>query len=572
MKGVLVLRMLLVLVAVLAFSACTVTQKPQTIEAPTSDAPPIQEPTGEPAEPTLDRGAAEPTEEHEPNEGEAKEPVPVLEPAEFVLSDLEIDPNDVTIGDTSQISVNVVNVGEETGSYEVTLNVNGQTIDTTTVSLRGGEAQTVYFTYRTETGTESREYEIGVGDMSDTLTAMDPLSIYEGYVFGFVDGSDPLEPLWSEKIGAFIPRHDDTREQLTLDETFTVAAGEEVVFENQIVWVRPNRRQDIEVYGTLLVKDSILFWDQTEHQQTRLRIKDGGQLRIEDSYVFQSNSFWLNWEYESGSTIYLDGFVGQPWTSIHGSVDYTAINYSTVSISFQESTNDSVVEISDAHHVWVELIPSDGRYDITFPEKRQWVDWQLPSMWPNTTVAITHSYLYERDISLTNNTHVTVSDTPSGFGLGWGISKISPGFVDCELRGLGNPEDDEGVFYEYMVWDLPCNNSSLTVKNSLLQRVWPVTWGQVHLKIYDSNLVDPRNFGGPATMEIYDSTIDFIAAYQGGRVYIENSMIRYDIEVKDPGSTIYSYGVSRRDEDIDNRTIEVNGGVYTELESPGPPW
>lgn len=398
------------------------------------------------------------------------------------------------------------------------------------------------------------------------------MAIYEGGVFDFVDGSDPLEPVWNMEAGGWIHHPDDPREQIVIDESFAVAAGEEVVFQDQIVWVRPSRRQDIEVYGTLIIRDSLLLWEQTEHQQTRLRIKDGGRLIVENSYAFQTNQFWLNWEYEDGSTILLDGFVGQPWTSIHGSVDYTAVNYSTVKLTFLNDVHDTVVEVSDAHHLWFELFPSAGDYEITFPEKRQWVDWQLSNLWPDTVVNVSHSWLYERDISISNDTHITVLDTPSGFSLGWAIGKNTPGFVDCELRGLGDPDKDDGVFYQDTVWDLPCNNSSLTVRNSLLQRAWPVIWGQVRLKIFDSNLVDPRNYGGPATIEIYDSTIDHVAAYRGGRVYIENSRIRYDIEVKDPDSTIYGYGISRRDGNGNIEIVEVDGGVYIQLESPGPPW
>ena len=73
-------------------------------------------------------------------------------------------------------------------------------------------------------------------------------------------------------------------------------------------------------------------------------------------------------------------------------------------------------------------------------------------------------------------------------------------------------------------------------------------------------------------MEIYDSTIDHVAAYRGGKVYIENSRIRYDIEVKDLNSTIYGFGISKRDDNRPIDVIEVDGGVYVELESPGPPW
>lgn len=400
-----------------------------------------------------------------------------------------------------------------------------------------------------------------------------PLLKYEGdHVFGFIDGSDPSMPVWDSESQGYIPQEGDLREQLIIDENFIIPVGEEVIFQNQIVRVRPGSRQDIEVFGTLIINNSLVLWDQTEHQQTRLRIKDGGKLIVNNSYVFQSNQFWLNWEFEDGSTIRLDNFVGQPWCCIHGSVDYTAVNYSTIKITFLNDVHDTVVEISDAHHLWFELFPPTGNHEITFPEKRQWVDWRLSNMWSETTVNVTHSYLYERDISISNDTHITVKDTPSGFSIGWAISHHGTGFVDCELRALGDPNNDHGVFYDDMVWDLPCNNSSLTVKNSLFQRAWPVTWGQVHLKIYNSNLVDPRNYGGPATLEIYDSTIDHIAAYQGGKVYVENSRIRYDIEVKDPDSTIHGYRISKRDGSGDIEIIEVDGGVYIKLESPGPSW
>jgi hypothetical protein len=401
----------------------------------------------------------------------------------------------------------------------------------------------------------------------------DPRSIYEGdCVFCFVNGSDPSMPIWDTESDGYTHQQADLREQIILDETFAVEAGEEVLFENQIVWIRPNQRQDIEVRGTLIIRDSLLLWDQTEHQQTRLRIINGGELIIEDSYAFGNNQYWVNWDFEDGSTISFDHFVGDPWTSIEGSVSYKAVNYSTVSLTLLNNTHDTTVNVSDAHHLWFELFPSPGEHEISLPEKGQWVDWELIDLWPNTVVTVTDSLLHERDVSLSNDTHVTVLDTPSGFSLGWAIYKNSPGFVDCVLHDLGDPEEDEGVFYENRVWDLPCNNSSLTVRNSVMQRTWPVTWGYVHLRIHHSNLVDPRNFGGPATMEIYDSTIDHVAAYQEGRVYIENCRIQYDIEVKDRNSIIYGFDVLPRDEDGSIEVIEVDGGTYVELESPGPPW
>ena len=68
-------------------------------------------------------------------------------------------------------------------------------------------------------------------------------------------------------------------------------------------------------------------------------------------------------------------------------------------------------------------------------------------------------------------------------------------------------------------------------------------------------------------MEIYGSTIDIAAAYQGGKMYIENSPIKEAIEVKDSNSIIYGFGVSGS-----YKLLESDGGTYIELDENGPPW
>lgn len=402
---------------------------------------------------------------------------------------------------------------------------------------------------------------------NDGQIAVSPLARYENCEFCFLKGEDPLEPVWDASVQGFTYRDGDPREIITIDENYKVPAGKTITFENKIILVKPLHRKDIEVFGTLIIRNSLLIWQQTENQQTRLRVKRGGTLIINDSYAFPGNPYWVNWDYEDGSTINFNHFVGNPWTTIHGSVNYTAINYSTVKLTFLNDMHDASVQISNAHELWLELFPSEGTYTITFPAKRQWADWGISDLWPNTNVEVKDSYIYERDISINNNTHVTIQDTPSGFGLGWTVHKDGPGYIDCELRNLGEPGDTNGIFYEDKTWDLPCNNSSLTVKNSLLQRAWPGTYGYVHLKIFDSDLVDPGNYGRPATMEIYNSTMDIVAAYQGGRVYVENSPIKEAIQVYDPYSTIYGFGVTGT-----YQLMEADGGTYITLDKPGPPW
>ena len=72
-------------------------------------------------------------------------------------------------------------------------------------------------------------------------------------------------PVWDVSAQGFTFQPDDSREQVVINETFRVEAGQESVFENKIVWVRPGERKDIEVYARLVIRDSLLLWDQSEH-------------------------------------------------------------------------------------------------------------------------------------------------------------------------------------------------------------------------------------------------------------------------------------------------------------------
>jgi hypothetical protein len=396
---------------------------------------------------------------------------------------------------------------------------------------------------------------------------------YEGdCAFCWIDGSEPDMPIWSEEAAGWRPQSGDTRETVVLDETFFVRSGRSEAFRNRIVRIRPTAREDIVIYGTLRFEGCLILWDQTEHQQTRLRVKNGGRLEIVNSYSFSANGFWVNWEFEPGSTIRLDRFVGDAWTSVWAAVDYEAVNFSTVKMSIQNQTSGSNLRIRDAHHLWLEIIPPVGRrVDVALPPKRRWSDWPIGGIWPGTTIEIVDSYIYQRDISLSPGTHVTVRDTPDGFSFGWAVYRNEPGFVTCELDGLGDPTNDRGALYEHRTWSLPPMDASLTVIDSRVERAWPTAWGNVHLIVRDSNLADPRVWDGPATMEIYDSVVDHAAAYRGGRIYLENCEVRYDIEVKSRDAVVYAHNLRPSPYGpID--ILELDGGRYVELDEPGLPW
>jgi hypothetical protein len=415
---------------------------------------------------------------------------------------------------------------------------------------------------------------IAAGPSRPIEPEVNPRAKYEGECsFCWVDGSEPDMPVWDDVKGGWVPQASDTREQIEWDQTFAVAPGTVVTVENKIVWVRPTARENIEIAGTLRIRNSLLIWEQTEHQQCRFEVQNGGILDIKDSYAFWGNQYWVNWDFQDGATVIYDHFVGDPWTAAWGRIDLTATNFSTIKLTFLSGVYDSDVQITNAHHVWLEIYPpEDSTIDTTFPEKRRWHDWNLNGIWPNTSVSIADSYIYERDISLPNGCKATVRDTPSGFSMGWAISYFGAGYIDAEIDDLGDPEKDGGVYYTDRTWSIPENGSSLRVVKSKLQRSWPVTFGKVHLVVRRSNLVDPRVFDGQATYEIYDSTIDHFAAYGGARSYLENCRIRYDIEAKDPGTVVYGYEVTSRDPGSPFQIMEIDGGDYQELATQGRPW
>jgi len=86
--------------------------------------------------------------------------------ARYRVSSLSISPDSVNAGQPSTISVKVENIGESSGSYEVKLEVNEQTVDTKMVSLGSGESMIVGFTYKP---VKDGYYIIGVNGLTGSL-------------------------------------------------------------------------------------------------------------------------------------------------------------------------------------------------------------------------------------------------------------------------------------------------------------------------------------------------------------------------------------------------------------------
>jgi len=105
-------------------------------------------------------------------------PTPPPPPAHFVPSDLNIVPSVDRIwepitfvtktGESVTITANVANDGGQKGTYTVELKLNGQTVNTKTVTLGAGQSKQVSFTV---SGLDYGQYEVEVAGLSDEFIA-----------------------------------------------------------------------------------------------------------------------------------------------------------------------------------------------------------------------------------------------------------------------------------------------------------------------------------------------------------------------------------------------------------------
>jgi hypothetical protein len=100
-------------------------------------------------------------------------PAPIS-PAHFVPSGLSIVPSVEKMsafvtrtGETVTITANVANDGGQEGTYAVVLKLNGDTVDTTTVTIGAGQSKQVSFT---RSGLDYGQYDVDVAGLTDEFT------------------------------------------------------------------------------------------------------------------------------------------------------------------------------------------------------------------------------------------------------------------------------------------------------------------------------------------------------------------------------------------------------------------
>ena len=87
-------------------------------------------------------------------------------PAEFILSDLTITPNEVNTGESVIIEVMVTNIGELSDTCNIDLKIDDIVEGTEKVTLDGGDCQKVTFT---KTKSVAKTYSVCIGDLASSF-------------------------------------------------------------------------------------------------------------------------------------------------------------------------------------------------------------------------------------------------------------------------------------------------------------------------------------------------------------------------------------------------------------------
>ncbi|KON30972.1 hypothetical protein AC477_04550 [miscellaneous Crenarchaeota group-1 archaeon SG8-32-1] len=106
-------------------------------------------------------------------------------PAEFQVTELRVNPSSVLAGEVIVISVTVTNIGEESGTYSVNLNIDQNLRETINVTLSGGAIRVVEFEV-TETDPGSYNVEIdgqsGLYTVEASVEASEDIVVYSMFV------------------------------------------------------------------------------------------------------------------------------------------------------------------------------------------------------------------------------------------------------------------------------------------------------------------------------------------------------------------------------------------------------
>lgn len=96
--------------------------------------------------------------------------------ASFSLSNLSVQPAELSVNETVTISITVTNTGNIQGSHEVILRINGEEADSETVTLGPGNSQDVQFDVTTQ---NAGTYQVQIEELSSAFIVNPPQVYFE---------------------------------------------------------------------------------------------------------------------------------------------------------------------------------------------------------------------------------------------------------------------------------------------------------------------------------------------------------------------------------------------------------
>ncbi|MFW5953645.1 MAG: CARDB domain-containing protein, partial [Candidatus Natronoplasma sp.] len=99
--------------------------------------------------------------------------ISVTTPAEFEVSNLRVDTSTIEPGNEFKLTIDVTNIGDETGEYTVNFYLDSEHIGSETVTVDGGETVTVTHIH---TINEPGEYDVSVEEERISITVRDEYS------------------------------------------------------------------------------------------------------------------------------------------------------------------------------------------------------------------------------------------------------------------------------------------------------------------------------------------------------------------------------------------------------------
>ena len=391
--------------------------------------------------------------------------------------------------------------------------------------------------------------------------------------------SGPI-PRWISG-GQVVQSPSDKREEFVIDETFRVSRGKRIVIEDKIIRMvaSGDQSKDIEIYGNLEIRNSVIIWEQKFNQQVRLIVKNGGNLQIYNSYGFASVHGWWNWDFESGSTIFLDRAFIDVWTTAAGRVNYSAQNFSQTRLTLIDSLRSSKVVVKDSIRTDLELFtPRGTRATFSVPPSREVVDWKVTTLYPSSLIELTNSKIGRIDVTVTNDSDITLVNYIDG-QIGLSIDGGQNRRKTCSIDGFGDPRSMRGLRVESKTWEIDCNNSSVTFVNSNVVGFWFALWGNVELEVTRSRLIDITNAGCRSDLIIRESTVDLLrndsrdwCGNYSARTFVVNSEIKQGVDASGERSNVWLYNTVVKSEGRNEALTARNGARITRTDSNSLPW